>query len=92
MVYIGKVLYRFTNNEEIIVTDGDINKALQASNQTYNGDQNVKKISLKGHGSAKGRLMASCSSFYDEQQNSNRRGTSDTQFGWEVYLLEGTGY
>ncbi|RRB06312.1 hypothetical protein [Larkinella rosea] len=87
MVYIGKVLYRFTKDEEIIVFDGDINKALQANTNKY-----VKKVSLSGNSNPNGRPMASCSRFYHENASSDRKGTCETTFKWELELLEGTGY
>lgn len=89
IVYIGKVLYRFTSDVEIVVTDGDIEKARQAINRNYK-NQSVRKFFINGNMSVNGRVASSCQSFYDILTNpSNRRGKVETKFQWIAYLMEG---
>ncbi len=94
LVYIGKILYRFTGDKEIIVSDGDLAKARQADQPSYKSTNVIVVPSVLGSSvsSRNGRIASTCSYLYGVRWNSDGRRSLiySAQFQQDTYLASGT--
>ena len=85
LMYIGKVLYRFTDSKVIIVSDGDLTKARQADQPAYKSI-NVAVFSngQQTGSSPNGRTASTCTDVFGESWSSD--GYRYIQYAIDFYI------
>lgn len=88
MVSIGKVIHCFMADATVMVIDGDIIKARQATKSLTSIDESVVVFKNNNKSSAGGRRAASCSRFDQTRENSdgNRQVRVTSGLGTDYFL------